>query len=449
MFTAFVKRSVLAGVCAVSLLCPATAALAQDDEGAMFDRVTLADGRVFTGNIVEETDDSITMEIVQFGMRTKQTWKRSLVLEVLHDAVPDPDAGKKEEAKPEEIKGAAGKVLYDPNDTRHSVYKIPIHGPVGLDSHTRIIRMIWNEAMEARAKTIILEFECWQALGQADIEEYRNFFEELKREARSKEVKVVVWVKQASGVALAYALMFPDVYFQPDGEMGGGWVINEQLRQMFSDPAVRAKMISAWVGICRGMAEEGGHDALLCEAMIRPEMVLSMRYEGDHPVFQADTSGEVVLDANAGEEPENTLELTAKEANEYGISRGTYRTIDDLMFALGYREYRYVEGNAEDFAKKWADGWKDALKEYGYIRADMELIDTYNEPIERRIAKRISKLREIQALMKKWPPLELFIDPLQIHYEIDTLKKELRNINNQDRPGGGGGGTGGGGRPGN
>ncbi len=441
MFSEVIRRSILTGVCALALLCTTVAAMAQDDT-SMLDQVTLADGRQFTGRIIEETADFIKMEVVRLGMRTTQTWKRSEVLEVLRDAIPDPDAGKKE-AEPE-IKAAAGKVLYDPNDKRHTVYKVPVRGPIGLDAHTRIIRMIWNEAMEARANTIILEFDCEQPLGMADIEEYRDFFEVLKREARSKETKVVVWVKKARGVALAYALMFPDIYFQPDGEMGGGADINEQLRQSFSDEAVRAKMISAWVGICRGMAEEGGYDALLCEAMIRPEVVLSMRYEGDKPVFQADTNGEVVLDANNGPEPKNALELSAKQANEYGISGGTHRTIDDLMFGLGYREYRYVEGNAEDFATKWSDGWKAALNEYRYIRADMDLIGTYNWPIDRQIASRIAKLREVQRLMKKWPPLELFIDPLAIWAEIDTLQKELRNINNNEqrnRPGGGGGGA--------
>ncbi len=422
------------------------AAFAQDggDKTDMLDQVTLADGRQFTGNILEESDDSITMEIIHMGMRTKQTWLRGDILEVLHDSIPSVEE-KKADVE-EQVKTADDKLLYDPNDPRHAVYKVPIKGPVGLDAHTRIIRMIWDEAIAAHAKTIILEFDCEQALGQADLEVYRDFFEELKRDARSKEIRVVVWIKEARGVALAYALMFPEIYFQPDGEMGGGWAINEQLSESFQDPAVRAKMISAWTGICRGMAEEGGHDQLLCEAMIRPEVVLSMDYEGDQPRFRNDTEGEVILDANSGEEPENALELTAKQANEYGISGGTYRTIDDLMFKLGYREYRYVEGNADSWAEKWADGWKKALDEYRYIRADMALIDTYNEPIDRKIAKKISKLREVQALIKKWPPLELFINPEQIYFEIDTYKKELRNINEQSRPGGT---TPGGGRPSN
>ncbi len=439
-------RNVLTCICAGALMWTSVAAFAQDggDKTDMLDQVTLADGRQFTGNILEETDDSITMEIIHMGMRTKQTWLRSNILEVLHDTIPRVEEKKAE--TDDQLKVVNDKVLYDPNDTRHSVYKVPIKGPFGLDAHKRIIRMIWDEAMEAHAKTIILEFDCWQELGPgADIEEYRDFFEVLKREARSKEVHVVVWVKEARGVALAYALMFPEIYFQPDGEMGGGWAINEALSQNFQDPAVRAKMISAWVGICRGMAEEGGHDQLLCEAMIRPEVVLSMDYEGDKPKFRSDTEGEVILDANSGEEPENALELTAKQANEYGISGGTYRTVDDLMFKLGFREYRYVEGHADDFATKWADGWKKALDEYRYIRADMALIDTYNEPIDRKIAKKISKLREVQALIKKWPPLELFINPEQIYFEIDTYKKELRNINEQNRPGGTN--PGGGGRP--
>ena len=424
----FSLKAVLTAVCAGALFCSGSRVVAQDELSDMLDQVTLVDGRQFSGNIVEETDEAITMEVIKMGMRTKQTWSRKDILEVLHDAVPNTEV-KKTQAQAE-VKAASGKVLYDPSDTRHTVYKVPIRGQVGLDSHTRIIRMIWDEAIAAHAKTIILEFDCSQPLGQADLEEYREFFEGLKREARSKEIRVVVWVKNAQGVALAYALMFPEIYFQPDGEMGGGWVINEQLSASFQDPSVRAKMVSAWTAICRGMAEEGDHDAMLCEAMIRPEFILSMDYEGDQPRFRNDTQGKVVLDDKSGEEPENVLELTADQANKFGISGGTYRTVDDLMFNLGFREYRYVEGNAEEFATKWAEGWKKAMDEYGYIRADMALIDTYDEPIEKKIAKKISKLRDVQALIKKWPPLELYIIPEQIYFEIDTFKKELRNINN-------------------
>lgn len=442
-------HAVFTCVCVLALRCSVASVYAQDESSDLLDQVTLSDGRQFTGNIIEETDDVITMEIFMMGMRTKQTWLRKDVLDVLHDAIANTEV-KKPAKEGVEIKAASGKVLYDPNDTRHTVYKVPIKGQVGLDAHTRIIRMVWDEAIAAHAQTIILEFDCSQELGPgADIEEYRDFFEVLKREARAKEIHVVVWVKNASGVGLAYALMFPEIYFQPDGQMGGGWVINETLSQNFKDEAVRSKMISAWVGICRGMAEEGEHDQLLCEAMIRPEVVLSMDYEGDQPRFRNDLEGEVPLDAKNGPEPENALELSAKQANEYGISGGTYRTVDDLMFKLGFREYRYVEGNAEDFTKKWADGWRKALDEYRYIRADMALIDTYNEPIDRKIAKKISKLREVQALIKKWPPLELYIIPEQIYFEIDTFKKELRNINNNNNGTGSGGSSGGGGKPNN
>lgn len=278
-------KAVLTCACTLALLCSSTVGFAQDEQSDMLDQVTLLDGRQFSGNIVEETADAITMEVIKMGMRTKQTWARKDILEVQHDAVPNTEVKQKTPANTE-VKAASGKVLYDPADTRHSVYKVPVRGPVGTDAHMRIIQMIWDEAIAAHAKTIVLEFDCHQDFGQPDLQEYRDFFEKIKRDARSKEIHVVVWVKQATGVALAYALMFPEIYFQPDGEMGGGGAIAESLSAQFSDPSVRAKMISAWTGICRGMAEEGGHDQLLCEAMIRPEVVLSMDYEGDQPRFR-------------------------------------------------------------------------------------------------------------------------------------------------------------------
>ena len=131
-------KAVLTCACTLALLCSST----------------LLDGRQFSGNIVEETADAITMEVIKMGMRTKQTWARKDILEVQHDAVPNTEAKQKTPANTE-VKAASGKVLYDPADTRHSVYKVPVRGPVGTDAHMRIIQMIWDEAIAAHAKTIV------------------------------------------------------------------------------------------------------------------------------------------------------------------------------------------------------------------------------------------------------------------------------------------------------
>ena len=150
------------------------------------------------------------------------------------------------------------------DDKRRRVYVLPIRGEIGYDAHERLIQKMWNNAKDLGVQTLVLEFDCQN--GMPDLEEYRDLLEEIKDEAADSEIQVVVWIKEALGAATAYALMFPDIYFYKDGVMGGGQSIDISLKLSFKDPQVQAKMISAWLGILRGMAEEGGHDAVLCEA---------------------------------------------------------------------------------------------------------------------------------------------------------------------------------------
>ena len=446
----------LAGALALPLAVPSTG-FAQDaskakadaskpleNDESMLDEVTLANGRQFVGRIVEETADVVTMEIVRGKMKTKMTWPRKEILEIRHDTMPDPDGG-----APGDVQAGGSDTpsavtdSEEAADPRRVAYRIPVTEWFGMDAHSKIIKTLWNEALESGARTVVFEFDCFAALndGSHDIEEYRDFFQDIKKEAGEKEIELVAWVKRSYGLAVAYTFMFETIYFQPDGEIGGGQIINDMLTEMFSDENVRAKMISAWVGICRGMAEDGGHSAVLCEAMIRPELFLSYDLHGDEPVFYASDQGEKDLDLDK----ENAVVFDAEEAARFAISRGTVGSMDDLMFRLGHREYRYEEGNAERLVENWNEGWKDAYYEVQQIRVDMADIDTLNEPVDRKIALKIAKLNDIMAIIRKWPPLAVFYNPEQIRYEIDTLKKELRNINENERGGGGGGGGGSGG----
>src|SRR5690606_6770439 len=179
-----------------------------------------------------------------------------------------------------------------------------------------------------------------------------DFFEDIKREAKQKEIDLAVWISEARGVAVAYAMMFEQIYFRPTGWMGDGESFDKLLKDMYSDEDVQAKMISAWVSTCRGMAEEGGYSDLLCEAMIRPEVVLSLEWEGEDASFYQDTAHRWTVDGST----EEALQLWADDARRYAVAKGVARTLDDLMFQLGYREYYHHEGKAEDLTEYWNEG---------------------------------------------------------------------------------------------
>lgn len=421
---------------------------AQDETGkVMLDEVILKDGRRFVGNIIQESDESITMEFSIKGITTTQTWERLNILEVNHDLIIEkPDKNDKKKKVEEETNG----VLSNVTDVNQKLKRgvgvtiVPFRGKVGYDAYKDQVRGMWDEAVDSGAKTIILEFDCWSMLS-GEAEEYRDFLEELKRDASSHEIEVVIWLKSAKGMSIAYALMFENIYCHPDGIMGGGVVVDEALKQMWSDKDVQAKMISAWVGICIGMAVEGGYDPDLCEAMIRPELVLSMEYDGDKPVFYRDTDHKVVVDDTT----EYALDLEARDAQRWGISKGEHRTLKDLMQALGHREYYEIDLGADEATDLWIEGWRNALtKEAPGILAEIEMINGYNETAQKKIGMQINKYKELRRLVIKWPPLQKSAGNLTLDYidfQIKALRKQLQDIN-RGRQGTGSGGGGGRGR---
>lgn len=454
LWTAVVAASVLGTVAVPNLLNPGSIAVAQeqkgDDRKDALDEIIMKDGRRFVGNIVEETEDYIKVELEISGIRSTQIWQKGDIEQISHDIVPvdrKGDDGRTDDMEP----GKAGKKtageLNSSLKRGQPMVVIPFKGVVGFDAYKDFVRKLWEEALARGAKTVVLEFDCQSELSM-EVEDYRDFFKELKQEAKDKEIELVVWLKEANGMSIAYALMFEKIYSYPNGKMGGGYRVDEALKQSWQDKDVQAKMIAAWVGICRGMAENGGYNAVLCEAMIRPELVLSFEYDGETPVFYRDTDHNVIDD-----DPEMALELNADDAERWGISRGTCRTLRELAKELDHREYYEIDYDAREMVDLWIDGWRRALeRDVPRISQEMGMVDGYNETPEKKLGLRLNLLRELRRLVVKWPPLqkaspELALD--NIDFQIEAIKNQIREIRNAEngggyRPGGGGGKGGGG-----
>ncbi|MFG0328282.1 MAG: hypothetical protein ACF8PN_00130 [Phycisphaerales bacterium] len=423
------------------------AAFAGDDD--KLDQVTLADGRRFVGHILEEDDQTIRMKVFVRGISTTRAFMKSNILEVLHDTVAVADTEHVGDTT------ASSDVSSTPNADREAVqaaangrpvvYKIPMRGLIGWEMYGENLKTLWQEAVDVGSDMVIFEFDCTE--GFYDLEEYRDLIEEIKWEAKQNEIELMAWIKRAEGVAVAYALMFEDIYFQPDGFMGRGQDLDESLKEQWSDEDVRAKMISAWVGICRGMAEEGGHDALLCEAMIRPELFLAVEWRGEDPVFHAsnDTNGGKWLVVD--DDDEEALELDADRARNYGVSEGDARSIDDLMRRYrNEREFYVYDGRATAMTDAWVQGYDDAWVRIYDIRQDMDFIDGGNEEPKKKLGMKLNLYKEIERLLRQYPPLgkapyggQLYgikygaIDPAQVEFEIEELKRSIRSITEQER----------------
>jgi len=101
------------------------------------------------------------------------------------------------------------------------------------------------------------------------------------------------------------------------------------------------------------------------------------------------------------------------------------------MFQLGYREYYHHEGKAEDLTEYWIEGWQNAWDDYQLIRMDMQEIDGSNDEPERKISRKMGKLKEIERLVRRWPVLSKApynVTPERLQLEMDELVRQMRAL---------------------
>ena len=437
--------------CAFLLTVPTTMAQsANDSQPDKMDRITLADGHVFVGDILSETDETITMRVSIAGISALKTFMKKEVAGVEKDVLDRPD---KDDASATQSESKMPAGLPDPNDPRPVVYKIPIKGLIGWDVTKPVVEKLWKEALNAHAKYVIFEFDCHK--GESDLQEMRDMFQDIKTEAKEHEIQLVAWVKEARGTSVAFVLLFHEIVFTPDGWMGDGQELDTLLKLNFSDEDVRAKMIAAWVGICKGMAISGGHDGALCDAMIRPELKLWVKRVGDKSTFMTfltkkyedDPSVEEVDDSE-----EEAYKLNADTAMKFIVStKKPARDMRTLMARLGVREYNYYEGSSEktidNFMALRDRSWDDV----GDLQQDIGLIDQM--PIDQRgqIGRKIQKWKKIIHILKACPPNykapygrtqndKYGIMPLEnAEFQLKQLQQQLRELNRSEQMGRSGG----------
>ena len=256
-----------------------------------------------------------------------------------------------------------------------------------------------------------------------------------------------IWIKDSVGVSSVVALAWDDIYMAPGAKFGGV----QSLAKGFevADPEVRAKFREATMAQLKGMAEYGSLPLELVDALVRAEFKVSARWKGREVEWLLDDTGEYVVDNS----DKRTVNFTAKTAADFGISKGTAETLDDLALIMGMREYR-VEGERgramyEDYKEDWrrafeqcVDWMQEAQKFMGWATGADEL---------RYLGRVKSNYERMLAAMKRYGAVELRmrmgygISIMSLQLQIEQLRERIRAIRSGGRGGGGGGGLGGGG----
>ena len=433
------------------------------------DQLIFRDGRIIEGEVLEETATTVRFLVVVAGIKGEQTYSKADILKIERGVR---DESGKAGVVSEAAEKAADPSADGPTDGAPGVYMIELTGRFGRDIAPTPIRDAIKDAAKMRPDYLIVvvdnawETDWGQKLADDEAAAFDQLFQTEDMEPIfTKELpemlgyrpKIVVWVKNAMGGAAFLPFNFDTMYFSSEGRIGGIGRL-EQIFGSTGDARVREKQFSLRLGHARGMANRGGYDARLIEAMARTEYVLSYRIDNGKAMLVEGAPntdlGEVLLtDDGQGENADDikalargqgndNLTLSAEVAEILGVSQGTVDELDDLLYELGIdRNYRMLDSKSERIMKNWdreLEGAERSLRELWKRFLEVQVQGEYRERTTAR-ATQMSLLLKIKALLERYGEvykvrmlrLPEGLPPIPA---IDVLHEQLRQEQMKDKP---------------
>lgn len=450
---------------------PAAPAWMQADDTP--DRLIFKDGRIVQGKVLEETETHVKFLVVVAGISGEQLYSKSDILAIEKGERAEGEGGKAatttpRSGGPDRARDPAGAEV---DESAPGVYVVELEGYYGRDVAPTPLRDIIKDVASHKPEYLILVLDnAWETFAGDEFDDTVQDFDSLFltediEPVFTKELpeilgyrpKTVMWVKNAMGGAAFLPFNFQNIYFSPDGRMGGIGNLTEMFGST-GDERVREKQFSLRLGHARGMANRGGYDARIIEAMARTDYVLSYRIENGRPVLHEGLPrtelGEILLtDDGAGENVDSeaerarglgndTLTLTADIARDLGISKGTVETLDDLLFELEIdRRHRIIEGRSERVLEQWTRSVESGERQLTDLLEQFGRIQVQGERRE-RITARATQMRLIQqmiSLLKRYEEVinvGMFRLPegMPDRPSLEVMYEQIKQEQMKDRP---------------
>lgn len=429
------------------------------------DVVIMRDGRELTGQIVSEEHDHIVFRYVdsELNLETTLTLRRSEIARIERDvpveveADPEPEAETPAPSSNRPSTRVRGLNEGDADDSSlPSFYVIPMKGQMGTDIHPDIYREVAAEIRAARPDLVIWDMDCtpienaegfYMQIDQRELsipmlDEYRELVRLLHNEL--SDVPQVMWVEDSVGFGSLVALAWERMYMKPDAQISGLGLLYVRVMNMWNDEDVRAKQLAAVMSIMNGFFQRAGRALELGEAMIRPDRKLSATWRGRDVVWGLNTSGEYIVDNSA----ERTTNFNAKTAEDFGVSLGTAETLDDLALQLGYREYRVIDGAANQMVEDYVEDWRRLFDTTKNLWRELNDVMSRGGDL-RTLGRAKSIAQQIVSAMNRYPAIELRfqmefgVRKFDLETLIEQLNERIRALRSRGRNGGGGGRPGG------
>jgi hypothetical protein len=425
---------VLAVVGAVALPSgPAAAGFAEMDWSKELDKIILRNGRVIEGEILSETSTEVRINVILAGISAPATYPKADILEIIRgERVEDAGEGGEVGAGAVEV---PSRRQSDPGTISASadaptVYVIRLEGLFGRDITPTPVRQAVEAARREQPDFLVIQLNnTWGEFGRElpnDAQTSFDWFEVadqiepiLTREIEQtweQQPQLIFWVRNAMGGAAFLPLIANEIYFHPEGRMGGIGSL-EQMFQGVGDEVVRQKQRSLRLARAQGLAIAGGYDYRLVTAMARKSYVLSYDIFGNLFERMPENPGEFVLTDDGKDdradtmrqlvtgEGDDVLTLRADTALKLGVSKGTAGDLNEVLEHLGIlRNHVLLPGRSDQILKSWTDNVNRAERQIPRLWEDFGNVQGGTTPREVRqsIGTRIRILEEMQNLYRRY-----------------------------------------------
>jgi len=413
------------------------------DDKATQDVLIFRNGNVLYGKVVSETTLSVHFKGLIAGIEAETDYPKSDLLEIKRATAVKADASASAATGPatgaatpvKVTKPEATKPEAEDTSGKKKYYWLDLKGNFGEDISQTPIRKAMQDARTNNVNIIIINLDS-ALIDARDGEEKAEFegdFDKLFRAERimpifvnempvdwggsDKMPRVVFWVKKAMGGAAFVPLVSPEIYFHPEGKMGG---VGNLSYVLTGNERVVKKQISLRLQHAVGWALVGGYSEMLVRAMTQREFVLSVRYNNGKPdLFEGYPSNpgeELLTDDGEGsnqdtiqmlarDEGNDVLTLNAVNAKKLEVSKGTADSKDELLSLMGLdRTGVEVKGKSEQIMKDWTRGLDSAKVQMEKLFDELREIRVEGNWDARNRARgsQIRKLEDIKNLLVKW-----------------------------------------------
>lgn len=417
-------------IASLALLASASAAFAADT-------ITLTNGEVIEGEIVEETDEYVVIRVVAGGIE-RTVWRvRSEIESIVREgeadgrteSSPEQPARPQPEQRPSSQPRDAGQQSDIPDGATRVAFLRTSNAGEGKDmvgpylngqALSRAADILRELPENERPDIVVLEIDS----GGGAVAELDDIINAIQNDLK-KDFRVVAWIRYAISGAAFTAMNAEEIVFMSSGQLGGNVAY---IRTSSGTQADRGDFLDVMIEYGRRVARNGRIDPKVMWAM-QKFMTLSADIDEDGRVtWYDDDRGEYMVSPQ-----DKILTLNALDAVKFKIAKGIADNKNELMDVLGVTEWVETGHEADEYLRQFRDDSWTAQARMNelftrFIVAVQLAAGAENEQDEgEQVGKARRVIGQLKSYARRVPALEKYqgLTP-EFFREIEELLREQK-----------------------